>query len=299
MESVDKALLRKLEEARALIESRLGELSASLSNLGLSDVVSYINSGGKRLRGFLTLLTCETLGCKADDAIDIAIAIELVHAASLTLDDIIDQDRERRGMPAAWVLYGVGKTAMVSLFLVPLALKIIERFGRAALSYSVSAWEEIVRGELLDAYASVKGPLVSYVDLARLKTGPLFALAVALPFIAASRADVAEEAYNLGDLIGLTYQIADDIVDYISYLRGLRPELDTGERLFREWAMNELGANSDDEVVSKALDYLREKVTDVSKKADELFTGYGQRELMKEVPRFLANMMLAQQGLSL
>jgi len=299
MESVDKALLRKLEEARALIDSRLGELSASLSNLGLSDVVSYINSGGKRLRGFLSLLTCETLGCKANDAIDIAIAIELVHAASLTLDDIVDQDRERRGMPATWVLYGVGKTAMVSLFLVPLALKIIERFGRAALSYSISAWEEIVRGELLDAYASVKGSLVSYIDLARQKTGPLFALAVALPFIAASRVDMAEEAYNLGDLIGLAYQIADDIIDYISYLRGLRPRLDTSERLLREWAVSELGAKSDDEVVSKALDYLRERVAEISKKAEELFASYSQRELIKEVPRFLANMMLAQQGLSL
>jgi len=63
--------------------------------------------------------------------------------------------------------------------------------------------------------------------------------------------------------------------------------------------MNELGANSDDEVVFKALDYLRERVTDVSKKADELFSRYSQRELMKKVPRFLVNMMLAQQGLSL
>ncbi|MGC9072054.1 MAG: polyprenyl synthetase family protein [Acidilobus sp.] len=298
MGGVEAVMTAKLSEARARIEARLSEISGSFMGLGLTDMVNYISRGGKRLRGFLSIVTCEGLGGAPDDAVDIAVAAELVHSASLALDDIVDQDIIRRGGPSAWVLYGVGKTAMVSLFLVPIALKLVEKHGQLALSYSISAWEEMVRGEIMDAYSAISGQEADYLEIIRLKTGSLFALASALGAIAAKRPDIAEAAYRYGELIGVSYQVADDLVDYLAYLDGFKKRLDPSEKSFERWARESLSP-LDGELTSKVLNYLRGRIEEASKEAYKLFSKGPLRDVMPEIPRFFVSSMLAQKGLSL
>ncbi len=298
MDDASAVIAKKLDEARSLIELRLEELAAGLKGLGLDEIVSYVSKGGKRLRGFLCIVTSEALGGKAEEAIDAAVATELVHSASLALDDIVDQDVVRRGTPSAWVLFGIGKTAMISLFLVPLALKLVEGYGRVALGYSIQAWEETVRGEIADAYPEAVGN-IDYLEVARLKTGSLFSLASALGAVAASRPGKAEEAYRYGGLVGLLYQVADDLIDYLLYLEGERPKLDPSERLFERWAKDSLGWGRDEDLTSRVLGFLRGRATEASMAAESLFSENPYREVMKHLPRFIVNSMLVRKGLSI
>ncbi|MGC9209846.1 MAG: polyprenyl synthetase family protein [Acidilobus sp.] len=297
MAKAEELIALKISEARAKIEARLNEISAGFKGLGLTDIVAYISKGGKRLRGFLSMATCEALGGDPDEALDIAAAAELVHSASLALDDIVDQDMVRRGGPSAWVLYGIGKTAIVSLLLVPVALKLVERHGQAALSYSISAWEEMVRGEIMDAYSAISGQPADYIEIVRLKTGSLFGLASALGAIAARRPEAAEDAYRFGELVGVSYQIADDLVDYLSYVNGTKKKLDPAERSFEAWAKTTLSPNNGD-FTNKVLGYLREKVLEASTEARRLFSEGPLKDVMPEIPKFFVNSMLVQMKLS-
>jgi len=87
------------QSRKAMIDKAVREF---LEKEGLLDV-SPTPLEGKRLRGVLSVLVCEALGGKPEDALDIAVAIELAHAASLDADDIVDMDIVRRGKPATWV----------------------------------------------------------------------------------------------------------------------------------------------------------------------------------------------------
>ena len=288
----DEALERALAEFRErYLLPRTKQLLPTMETLGLREVFDHIVSGGKSLRGFTAIVVAEALEGDADYAVDAAIATEIVQAASLTLDDIVDMDVERRGKPATWILYGVGKSALTSILLVPIALKMVEKYGPLALSYSIRAWEAMVEGEILDAYQSLKLKSNDYITLISLKTAPLFSLAAALGALAARREDKAEPAWSFGAALGEAYQVADDIVDYLSYVKGAKEKLDPSEELFAKWVTSKLGASTSDQVVSEALKYVEGRVASAEALASELTEGRGCCTL-RLLPRFAVNSML-------
>ena len=181
-----------------------------VKDLGL-EMVSKTVLGGKRLRGVLTLLVCEALGGTADKALDAAVAVEIAHAASLDLDDIIDLDEIRRGKPATWVLRGVGKTVLSSHLLVASSLRIIERYGEKAVQLAHKAYHDMVRGELFDA--SGDG---FYEEIIKLKTAPLWGVAAGLGAIAAGASDIVGKAWEYGTKVGMAFQVADDVKDILT-----------------------------------------------------------------------------------
>ncbi len=154
------------------------------------------------------------MGGRPEDAMNAAIALELVHAASLSIDDIIDEDVERRGMPSSWVINGIKDTVMVSNLLIPHAISMVKVYGRKAIDKVIETWWQISKGEIWD----VHGPPIEDVERAyeailEAKTASLFALAAYLGALAAGRDDKAEIAWRYGFLLGKAYQIADDLAD--------------------------------------------------------------------------------------
>jgi geranylgeranyl pyrophosphate synthase len=293
-----RAILSKWESIRTMIEPELNSIVSRLEMAGLEGLASYIVKGGKMFRGFVTMLFAEAAGGNLDRAKDAAIAVELVQGASLALDDIIDKDAERRGGPSAWVLYGIGKSAMVSLLLVPTALKLVEQYGPLALSYSITAWESMVRGEIIDAYSSLNLEPVEYLQLASLKTGSLFSLASTLGVIAADHEEYAERAWNYGNIVGIAYQLADDITDFANYARGAKDKLDPSERLFLRWAEAELKARGEDEVIEKGVEYLNDVLKRSISSLSFLPPGPATK-MIAELPWFMASKMLESANLSL
>lgn len=180
---------------------------------------------GKRLRPLLLLLAAEDLGIEAGDVIDAACALEMVHAASLALDDLpcMDDAQLRRGRPALHVLHGDDIAILAAVALL----------GQAFAAAGSSALAPAVRVRCMTVMAEAIGPrgLVggqcrdlrdgrvrrsaeSIAQTNHLKTGSLFAAAVEMGALAA-HADAAKRAALAAFAIelGQAFQLADDIAD--------------------------------------------------------------------------------------
>ncbi len=227
-------LRQAVEKWKKVIDAELKKLIESNYEERVADVAKYIVDGGKRLRGALAILVAEALGGDPWDALPAALALELVHAASLSIDDIIDQDTERRGKPSSWLAKGISNTVMVSNLLIPHAISLVKRYGRKAIDKVVEVWWTISRGEIWDVHGHPsKEGLEAYEAIIEAKTASLFALSSYLGALAAGRDDALEDAWAYGFLLGKAYQIADDLKD-------VNTDESFSAKLFKEW-LREVG----------------------------------------------------------
>jgi geranylgeranyl pyrophosphate synthase len=273
-------VVRSWKRIRDLIDYAIETRISELPETKVVDAAKYIAMGGKRLRGFLLVTIATHLGAHTRDALDAAVAVELVHAASLALDDIIDEDFMRRGVEAAWVKLGVKKAVMVSNLLIPFAQQIVyENYGIDALNRTVAAWLDISKGEVIDAFLPVDdlGEEI-YLELIRLKTGALFRLAAELGVIVANRQDLIETASAFGEKLGMIYQIADDIRDSRN---PEKIEKEPSLRLFLKWATP----------MDKAYEMINKMLDQTTYLLRELLDDYKSSVLLK-LPRFIVDAML-------
>ena len=169
-------------------------------------------SGGKQLRAGLLLLACEALG-GGRAGLPAAAAIELFHAMTLLHDDIMDRDQQRRGRPAAWAIWGDATAINAGDLLLANAFAAIADFG-ADPSASVRRFAEaagaVIRGQQLDLQFEDRDRIdaAEYEQMIALKTAALFALA--LEFGAAAAGSDPKPWRELGQQIGLAFQIRDD-----------------------------------------------------------------------------------------
>ena len=289
-EDLTVELARDWAEKKLLIEKAIDAVLSELDDSGLPEVARYLAAGGKRFRGYLTLLAAEALGARPEDALDAAVAIELVQASSLAIDDIIDQDRKRRGRAAAWIVHGLAKTVLASLLLIPVSQRMVEKLGFKALYHVIRAWEGTVRGEILDSIITDLLPPEKYLDVARLKTGSLFRLSLILGALAADAPQKTVESLGeYGETLGIIYQLADDIVDYNLYLRGEKP-LEPGLRLFIKWATREDPRIDPTRAAAKALASFVRHAEEIATSIEYADPRKGQ--YLAIIPRFLAAKML-------
>ncbi|NPA85648.1 MAG: polyprenyl synthetase family protein [Crenarchaeota archaeon] len=247
---------RAVERWRRVIDKELEELIRNSYEERVADVAKYIVDGGKRLRGSLALLVSEALGGNPWDTLPAALALELVHAASLSIDDIIDEDLERRGKPSSWVAKGLGNTVMVSNLLIPHAISLVKRYGRLAIDKVVEVWWVISKGEIWDVHGVPgKRGYEAYEAIIEAKTASLFALSAYLGALAAGRDQLLREAWRYGFLLGKAYQIADDLKD-------VETDKSFSAKLFREW-MSEVGR---DGIIKK----LRELIAESERLGEKL-----------------------------
>jgi hypothetical protein len=297
-EDIDNIILEKWERVREYLQPKLYDAAKAMENLGIEGIPKYLVSGGKMFRGFLTILFAESLGSNIEFASDAAVAIEIVHAASLAIDDIVDNDVNRRGKLSSWIIYGIGKTALTALLLVPVAQRIIEKYGFDAIKYSIKSWEAMVRGEIMDAYASLKLLPSDYLNVVKLKTASLFSLSTVLGTIAAKNSTLIDNAEFYGDKLGIAYQLADDISDYYSYLIGRKEKLDPGEVLFEKWIMQKYTIKDrGDDVVKNGMNMLNDIVLEASNSISE-FPNTSQKSMLERIPYFMVSKMLESSGLS-
>jgi len=218
-----------LERYRMLILeglSRAADLDGPLGllvryPLGLSEADGRPGPGvgGKLLRPSLVLFSCEALGGKPEKALPLACALELVHNFSLVHDDIQDEDEFRRGRPTVWKVFGVGQAINSGDALLVLALDtalsadLSEETKVLAQRALLSATLRMIEGQVLDLAAEGKPLSVEgYLEMARRKTGALLGCALELGALAAGRPDLCELSIDLGEELGLAFQIRDDIL---------------------------------------------------------------------------------------
>ncbi|MGQ3411476.1 polyprenyl synthetase family protein [Natrinema sp. LN54] len=205
-----------LERRRALIEDRLVEVVDGLEPDALRAEVEHTAlAGGKRVRPMVTVLACETVGGTAEDAVDFGVGIELVHAASLVVDDIIDRSELRRGTTSAWAEFGYGPAIVSSDGLLGEAFALFSA-DPDATRVVAEAMVELGIGEATELSAEPTNE-EEYMTLARRKTGALFRAAAELGAIAADSDPVTVEALGeYAERVGVAFQIRDDVLDAVA-----------------------------------------------------------------------------------
>ena len=178
--------------------------------------------GGKLLRPSLVCFSCEALGGDVSAALPLACALELVHNFSLVHDDIQDGDELRRGRPTVWKAFGTAQAINSGDGLLVLALKtaigaqgaLSPKAVLTALEALSSATFRMIEGQALDLglEGDDSGGVAEYLAMARRKTGALFGAAFELGAIAAGRPELGSENRELGETLGLAFQITDDIL---------------------------------------------------------------------------------------
>ncbi|WP_456399822.1 polyprenyl synthetase family protein [Mesoaciditoga sp.] len=173
---------------------------------------------GKRLRPTLLLASAKDFGVDERDALKAAVAIEMMHAASLIHDDLpaIDNDGYRRGKPSNHVVFGENFAILAGDFLFAKALDLCNEIGNLRLSEAFSkTLLELIDGEARDVFLEKKSVEVDEIlKMYRKKTGALFAFAFSFgPRMSGKMEKKYEEA---GYSFGLSFQILDDVLDLTS-----------------------------------------------------------------------------------
>jgi geranylgeranyl diphosphate synthase type I len=202
-----------LERRRDRVEERLQAVIDAIAPDELAEQVGHVAlSGGKRVRPTVTVLVCEALGGEPADAVDFAVGIELVHNASLVIDDIIDESELRRGTPAAWAEYGHGPAIIASDGLLGEAFALFSSDERAMQTVAESM-VELGEGEATELVARPTNE-TEYMELARRKTGALFRASAELGAIAADADPYTVEAMGeYAQRVGVAFQMRDDVLD--------------------------------------------------------------------------------------
>jgi geranylgeranyl diphosphate synthase type I len=202
-----------LERRRGRVEERLEEVLDGVEPTGLREQVRHVAlAGGKRVRPTVTTLVCEALDGDRETAVDFAVGVELVHNASLVIDDIIDEADLRRGKPAAWTAYGHGPAIIASDGLLGEAFALFSADERAMQAVS-EAMVQLGEGEATELVARPVDE-DEYMDLARRKTGALFRAAAELGAIAADADAYTVEAFGqYAERVGVAFQMRDDVLD--------------------------------------------------------------------------------------
>ncbi len=243
---------------RETIEERMAALLAECgdqADLLCAAMRSGALGAGKRMRPLLVMLVARDLGCSSPALVDVACAVELVHAASLVLDDLpcMDNAQLRRGKPAVHVQYGEDVAILASVALLSRAFGVlavaadIPPVTRARLVAKLAetvGTQGLVRGQFQDLRGGAR-TLDAIATTNELKTGVLLGVAVDMAAIvcqADERVAASLRAFALA--AGQAFQIRDDLIDLPGQdiaLTGLESGKDTGKDLGKATVLASLG----------------------------------------------------------
>jgi geranylgeranyl diphosphate synthase type I len=205
--------METLDHRRDRIEEHLEAVLDATEPAQLREQMEQVTlSGGKRVRPTITVLVCDALDGDIETATEFAVGIELVHNASLVIDDIIDESELRRGGESAWTAFGHGPAIVTSDGLLGEAFSLFATDSQAIETVS-DALVRLGEGEATELMTQPTTE-AEYLQLARRKTGALFRAAAELGAIAAEADDDTVAAFGrYAEQVGVAFQIRDDVLD--------------------------------------------------------------------------------------
>ena len=205
MQAVDKLI-------NSYITSNITPVISELSN-------HLINAGGKRLRPLLTLAASDLCNYSGASHIKLAAAIEYIHTATLLHDDVVDESFQRRGKPTANILWDNQSSVLVGDYLFSKSFQLmVETDSLKVLSILADASSTISEGEILQlsAVRNIKTDESAYFKIIEGKTAALFAAATEVGAVISNAEDKEADALaNFGKALGISFQITDDLLDYV------------------------------------------------------------------------------------
>lgn len=188
-------------------------IKGQMSDLDLSGL-----TGGKYLRSRLLYLTGELFNISPEDRIKLGRVVELVHNATLTHDDVIDNSHTRRGAPSVPALINNKKSVLLGDYMLARALHELSDFQNPKLTQELTlTLKELVEGEWIQ-YENTNPYEIStnlYETLAIKKTGSLFRWCFLAPLVAENPNSNQYDLYSeFGEKLGIIFQMTDDLIDF-------------------------------------------------------------------------------------
>ena len=217
-------LKNSVDEKLALVEEKIKLKLSSKVDL-VDEMTSYhLRTGGKRLRALLTLGASKICGySKGSRDVNLAACVELIHAATLMHDDVIDNSEIRRGKKTINSIWGNQSSILVGDYLLSRCFEMMVEDGNLEILKLLSSTSaEISQGEVLQLQHKGEIDMLeeTYLKIISAKTASLFAAATKVGSILASKENKVKEALEFyGKNLGLTFQIADDTLDYNSEIK--------------------------------------------------------------------------------
>ncbi|MFA5529449.1 MAG: octaprenyl diphosphate synthase [Thiohalomonadaceae bacterium] len=177
-----------------------------------------VNSGGKRLRPVLVLLSAGAFGYSGTAHLELAAVVEFIHTATLLHDDVVDSSDKRRGRDTANAVWGNQASVLVGDFLYSRSFQMMVSVGNMRVMEILSdATATIAEGEvkqLLNVHNADVSE-AAYLDVIHCKTAKLFEAAAQIGAVLARRSPDEEQAMaRYGMHLGAAYQLVDDVLDY-------------------------------------------------------------------------------------
>ncbi len=214
--AVQAMVANDMAAVNTLIRTRLASDVVLINQIG----AHIIGSGGKRLRPMLVLLAAQAASYAGDEHIQLAAVVEFIHTATLLHDDVVDESDLRRGRKTANVVWGNAASVLVGDFLYSRAFQLMVELERMrVMKILADTTNAIAEGEVLQLL-HINNPdtdEAAYLQVIERKTAVLFSAATRLGAVLGGLPREQEEALALyGMHLGFAFQIADDVLDYVS-----------------------------------------------------------------------------------
>lgn len=199
-----------------LINGAIADMINDLEESNLKRIVRHVfDSGGKRIRPIILILSSELFSGDADECVDAALAIELIHSASLIHDDILDMGLVRRGVPSVYKQFGLAAAILCGDFLISKSIELISKYDRAVIQDFGRAGMAMAEGEAIDVNSNeTKFSESDYFECINKKTASLFAASACMGSrISGAPAQSVGRLTEFGTHLGMAYQIVDDILE--------------------------------------------------------------------------------------
>ncbi len=214
-----------LEEIKQPIQSEFVEFQQAFQtvfeteNMLLSEVFEHLTQKlGKQMRPIILLLAAKLTGGVVDKSIQSAVALELLHTASLLHDDVVDAADCRRGQPTVNATWGNKVAVLAGDYMLSKSLDVIASTGQLRIISAFSlTGQNLSEGELLQlansrAMAQTEG---DYFSVIKNKTAKLFAVCTEVGALSVGASDeLVERMRQFGELLGICFQLKDDLLDY-------------------------------------------------------------------------------------
>jgi octaprenyl-diphosphate synthase len=177
-----------------------------------------LNSGGKRIRPLLLLLSARVCGYLGRDHHQLSSLVEFIHTATLLHDDVVDEADIRRGRRTARKVWGNQISILVGDYLYSKAMALVVEFRSQGINEVLAdACTRMAEGEVLQLYynGNPAMPESDYLTIVEHKTAGLIAAACRIGAIIADAPEDKQDAlFRFGQFLGIAFQVADDTLDY-------------------------------------------------------------------------------------
>ncbi len=220
IDAIDPELEATLRDRLAAIEERL-YTSVRTADPFVADAATHlVDAGGKRFRPLLVMLAAQFgENPTAPEVADAAVVVELTHLATLYHDDVMDEAPVRRGAPSANSRWTNTVAILTGDYLFAQASDIVAALGPEAVRIQARTFSRLVHGQIRETTGPRAGddPLEHYRYVLKEKTGSLIATSARFGGMFSGAApEVVETLAECGEIIGIAFQLSDDILDIAS-----------------------------------------------------------------------------------